>query len=269
MIDETEIDVSQEKRLGITISVVSHGHGRMIVPLVATLLRFPEVEQIIVTHNIPEDVSLPESPIVSRVYNESPRGFGANHNAAFARCAGDFFCVLNPDIRLPENPFPELLFMLIECDAAMIAPRVVTDEGVTEDSARHFPTIGGIVKKIMGVDDGRHAELCSENAFYPECVAGMFMLFRKAAFEKLGGFDQRFFLYYEDMDICVRIWKSGMRIVLLTSTAVVHNAQRASHKSFTFLTWHVFSMLRFFALHTGRLPKLPQSSGTRDCRAMP
>ena len=240
------------------MSVVSHGHGEMIVPLIRTLLDFPEVGSVVVTHNIAEDVSLPESPRISRIYNEAPKGFGANHNAAFRLCAGDFFCVLNPDIRFLENPFPGLIAGLLECDAAMIAPRVVNDQGGIEDSARHFPTIGGILKKVMGLADGRHAELRSMDAFYPECVAGMFMLFRKEAFRKLGGFDQGYFLYYEDMDICVRIWKSGMRIVLLTSAVVIHNAQRTSHRSLKFLSWHISSMLRFFWLHMWRLPKVPR-----------
>jgi GT2 family glycosyltransferase len=243
---------SREKK--VTVSIVSHGHGQMIVSLIEKLLGFPEIGAVIVTHNISEAIDLPDDPRVLRRWNRIPKGFGHNHNDAFCLCVDDFFCVLNPDIDFIENPFPALVSELVASGCAMIAPKVVDKRGCIEDSARRFPTVTGIVKKVLGVSDDRHVELAEINPFHPECVAGMFMLFERKRFGELNGFDTRYFLYYEDMDICARIWKTGATVVLLTPVVVVHDAQRKSHRSFKFLRWHISSMFLFFRLHMWRLP---------------
>lgn len=87
----------------------------------------------------------------------------------------------------------------------------------------------------------------------------MFMLFRSQDFERLGGFDERYFLYYEDVDICVRAGQQGMRVVACPKVSVVHDARRDSRRSFKHLRWHLASMVRFFWRHWGRLPRVPGS----------
>lgn len=252
--------LSTDDAVQITVSIVSHNHGSMLTPLVNTLLNYPEISTIIVTHNVAEDTVLPEDAKILQRWNETPMGFGENHNHAFGFCSDPFFCVLNPDIEFFTNPYPALIKELIGSQSAMIAPKVVNAYGQTEDSARHFPTISGLFKKLLGFSDGRHMELSSKSIFHPECVAGMFMLFRKASFEALDGFDTRYYLYYEDIDVCARIWKTGGSISLLPTAVVTHNAQRQSHKSFRFLKWHLCSMLLFFYLHMGRLPRVPSEN---------
>jgi GT2 family glycosyltransferase len=82
----------------------------------------------------------------------------------------------------------------------------------------------------------------------------MFMLFVAADYAALGGFDEDYFLYYEDVDLCVRLWCAGRRIVLCPQAAVLHAAQRASHRNLRHLAWHLGSMARYFIRHWGRLP---------------
>jgi GT2 family glycosyltransferase len=74
----------------------------------------------------------------------------------------------------------------------------------------------------------------------------MFMLLRTTVFRQLGGFDDRYFLYYEDVDLCARIRLSGLDILQLPLPGVIHNAQRSSHRNPKYLRWHIGSMLRFF-----------------------
>lgn len=93
----------------ITISIVSHGHGEMVSRLLRQLLTCPEVSQIIVTWNIPEPIPSFKRGIIQYIENIAPKGFGANHNAAFMQCNQNYFCPLNPDVQLVTNPFPELL----------------------------------------------------------------------------------------------------------------------------------------------------------------
>lgn len=80
------------------------------------------------------------------------------------------------------------------------------------------------------------------------------MLFRSEDFRRLQGFDEKFFLYYEDVDICARAWKSGMKVLACPSVSVIHDAQRASRRNLQHMKWHAASMMRYFWKHAGRLP---------------
>ncbi len=222
--------------------------------LVGELLAFPEVSQIILTLNVPESVALPDDARVTFIGNAQPKGFGANHNAAFACCTQTFFCPLNPDIEFDRNPFPALSAALGDKRVALVAPLVRSPDGNIEDSMRHFPTPGSLLMKALGGSDGRYIVREGEAEFSPEWVAGMFMLFRSRDFHDLGGFDERFFLYYEDVDICVRVWRKGMRILACPKAGVIHDARRDSRRSLRHLRWHLGSMARFLWKHRGRLP---------------
>jgi len=82
---------------------------------------------------------------------------------------------------------------------------------------------------------------------HPDWVGGMFMLFRRSVFESLHGFDERYYLCYEDVDICARLKLSNLQTVLCSSSPIVHHAQRSSHSNIRYLRWHLLSMLRFFS----------------------
>ena len=240
----------------ISVSIVSHGHGTMVERLVASLLDCPEVSQIVITRNIPEVLDLVSSDRLTVVDNPVPKGFGANHNAAFEHCHKPFFCPLNPDIELLENPFPDLLAAMKLTGSAIVAPLVTAPDGQLEDSIRHFPTIFSLARKLTSGVDGRYQIKSDQAVFYPEWVGGMFMLFRSDDFMRLRGFDEGFFLYYEDVDVCARAWKQGMKIIACPQVSVVHDARRDSHRSTRYLRWHLASMARYFWKHWGRLPKV-------------
>lgn len=242
----------------ITLSIVSHGHAGMLAGLLAQVADLPAVAEVIVTVNVPEPLVTVPSTLTGRVRwrrNASPRGFGANHNAAFAGCKTPYFCVLNPDIDLQSNPFPLLLQCLDQSGAALAAPRTLAMDGTEQDSIRHFPTPIGLLSKALGGSKGAYALSDGCEPFFPDWVGGMFMLFRSDAFKCIGGFDEKFFMYYEDVDICARLWKAGLRVVACPQASVVHAAQRASHRDGRHLRWHLASMARYFWKHYGRLPK--------------
>ncbi len=240
----------------IAVSIVSHGHGDMVARLVGQLLAFPEVAQIILTLNVPELVALPDDARLTVIGNVEPKGFGANHNAAFVHCTQTFFCPLNPDIEFDRNPFPVLSAALTDDRVALVAPLVKSPDGKIEDSMRYFPTSASLLMKALGGSDGRYVVCEGQANFAPEWVAGMFMLFRSRDFHDLGGFDERFFLYYEDVDICVRAWQKGMKILACPKVSVIHDARRDSRRSLRHLRWHLGSMVRFLWKHRGRRPKV-------------
>ncbi len=239
-------------RGSVAVSIVSHGHGKMVSALIEQLRNCPEVGQVIVTQNVPEEIRFAPDDLVGVIENPSPKGFGANHNAAFRACRMPIYCVLNPDIQLIGNPFPSLLQSLVEGRREIIAPLIVSPSGGVEDSARHFPTMSGLLKKAVGHNDGRYPMVSGQALIFPDWVAGMFMLFRTTDYARLGGFDERYFLYYEDVDICARAWRDGMKVVLCPSVSAIHDARRQSRKSLRHLRWHLASMARYFLSGTGR-----------------
>jgi len=241
----------------VTVSLVSHGHGSMVSDLLGDLSGMLEVAHVLLTLNIPEP--LPRIPGHLRkrltiIENPLPKGFATNHNAAFSRCQTPFFCVLNPDIRMHINPFPKLIEALVALNAGMVAPSVRNLSGQTEDSVRYFPNSSQLLYKLLGVDDGR-IQINGDNPQVIDWAAGMFMLFKSDIFSKIGGFDDGFFLYYEDADICVRLWRGGQRILLHPGAPVIHSAQRASRRNLKYMIWHLSSMMRYFYKHAWRLPK--------------
>lgn len=238
----------------ISASVVSHGHGGMVWRLVDQLVACSEVSQVIVTLNIPEEVPETLNRKVLLQQNTKPKSFGGNHNAAFAVAKNGFFCVINPDIKLVRNPFEALVGILSDRRVGLVAPLVIGPAGLPEDSMRCFLTPWSMAKRVLGVDSGAYSLRQCASDIEPDWVAGMFMLFRYEAYVKVNGFDERYFMYCEDADICTRLWRAGHRVVGCLSASVIHYAQRASHRSFKHLSWHLRSMTRYFLSHSLSLP---------------
>jgi N-acetylglucosaminyl-diphospho-decaprenol L-rhamnosyltransferase len=237
-------------RAALSLSVVSHGQVSLVREFLDDLEKQCRVEalEVLLTINVPEP--LPDSfkhytfPL-TLIHNPTPLGFGENHNRAFKQARGDFFCVINPDIRINSNVFPPLVAALGDDSIGIVAPRVVDGSGVIEDSARRFPTPLKILCKLFGGCTGRDYEIRNE-PIYPDWVGGMFMVLRRETYQRLEGFDQRYFLYYEDVDLCARARLNGLKVGLTPQASATHNAQRSSHKNLRYLWMHIRSMLRFF-----------------------
>ncbi|QKE40702.1 MAG: glycosyltransferase [Ferrovum myxofaciens] len=231
----------------IVVSIVSHRQASLVQTLLGDLAQHAPDVAICLTANLPEPPPTALLPF-TLLTNPHPKGFGENHNAAFQHCDADFFCVLNPDIRLTTNPFPALLDCLSDPQVGLVVPQVTTVQGIPEDNARHFPTLAGLVKKVFGLSDGRiHAPENSPISI--DWAAGMFLMFRADAFRAIRGFDENFFLYYEDVDICVRLWAQHWQVRLCPQTSVIHNAQRDSRRKLRYTLWHLSSMARYFFKH--------------------
>ena len=254
----------------VAVSVVSHRQIGLVHQLLRDMDRHcaSNLLDVILTLNVAEELpfDLREFAFpITAVRNEYPKGFAANHNAAFARTSANVFCVVNPDIRLVQNPFPALLRSLHESHTGIAAPLVVSPDGNIEDSARRLPTPWRIVQKILRRTHGPDYAIC-DKTIQPDWVAGMFMVFPSALFRKLHGFDERFFLYYEDVDICCRARMAGFQVALDPRVRVIHAARRESHRNLRYLFWHLRSMARFFTSATfyeclrrsGRMSKVHQ-----------
>jgi GT2 family glycosyltransferase len=232
----------------ITVSVVSHRQNRMVNALLGDLHSFCAPRVVLtLTENVTDDVPLETMALncsIENIKNASPKGFGANHNAAFTRCRTPFFCVVNPDVRLTADPFEPLLETAVGKNVGAVGPLVRSSAGNIEDSARHYPTLSSLLLKFF------RAEVAPD---YPtdvgpldvDWVAGMFVLFRSDAFRAVGGFDERYFLYYEDIDLCLRLRAAGHRVLYDPRSEVIHDAQRASRRNPRRALHHIASAARF------------------------
>lgn len=234
----------------ITLSIVSHGQIDLVELLLADLEKHCDTAaiEVILTVNIPEPLpgSLKQRHFaVHVIHNPCARGFGENHNQAFRQAKGQFFAVVNPDVRMDSDVFPLLIASLDAASIGVAAPLVLNEKGAIEDSARRFPTPLKILCKLFGRCRGGDYVIGAEPV-YPEWVGGMFMLFRRDVYMHLGGFNEKFFLYYEDVDLCARIWLKGLRVALIPAARVTHEARRSSHRSAAYLFLHLRSMARFF-----------------------
>jgi GT2 family glycosyltransferase len=241
----------------VTVSIVSHRHGPLMADLLRDLARCHEIARVIVTYNVEEPgVQIPPAlqSKTMTVSNNRPAGFAANHNAAFRRCETDYFCVMNPDIRLPQDPFGPLLATMSSAGTALAAPAVLGPSGHVECSARRFPTPWSLFLKLGSRYDGGIPFTLGGPPLQPDWVAGMFLLIRAKAFASIGGFDEGFHLYYEDVDLCARLRRAGHELIFCPAVTIVHDARRSSHRQLRFLVWHLQSMMRYFSRHMGRLP---------------
>ena len=232
----------------ITVSVVSHAQNALVNRLLEDLAEYcaPGLE-VILTENIPDPVPLQLPRDVHRfeqLANEQPKGFGANHNSAFARSRGDLFFVVNPDIRLSGDPFPQLAVSLESGRAAAVGPVVRAADGRLEDSARRFPTVTSLLAKLVRSKTVPDYPI-DKGPVEVDWIAGMFVGFRRDAYAAVGGFDERYFLYYEDVDLCRRLRSHAYKVVYETGVSVIHEARRASRRNPRLMRIHAASALRY------------------------
>lgn len=237
----------------LTLSIVSHGHGEMVEQLLDDLASHSSLTgvRVVLTVNVPEsNLATSRWPQLALevLYNLTPRGFGTNHNQTFVTCRTPFIAVLNPDLRLPQDPFPELLnHMDTNLQLALVSPRIVNPQGRLEDSVRENLSLPSLLRRYMRPADrvpmGQRAR--SSGRFY--WVAGMFMLIRRSDFAAIGGFDERFHLYCEDYDLCARLVLGGRRIGVADDVLAVHDARRDSRRSGRHLLWHIGSLARVWS----------------------
>ena len=233
----------------VTVSVVSHGHGDQVMQLLCKLhgLCLLHVGHVVLTINVPEPTLVAEVKArqwgfeLTILQNLQPKGFGANHNAAFGHSRRDYFCVINPDIDFDADPFTDLILKLADPLAGCSFPVQVDAAGRLQDHARSVPSPVALLERYNPFGGARQVQPPSS----PDWVNGAFMLFRSRVFMHLGGFDERYFMYCEDVDICLRLQLAGYGLSH-SDVKVTHAAHRSSRVNARHLAWHVVSLLRLW-----------------------
>jgi GT2 family glycosyltransferase len=207
-----------------------------------------------------------EFPWATLVANDRNAGYGAAANQAVARCAADAVVVLNCDTRLERGAIRSLAAYLdANPRVAAVGPRLVNADGSLQPSCFPFPGTfawlidNDVVARYAGAvpGQGRRA-LRSWDHSYARAVPwvkGAALALRREAFAALGGFDERFFLYYEETDLCYRLWAAGWEVHFAPVTTVVHLGGESTRRYRTAMRVQLLESLATFYRHHYPVPR--------------
>ena len=236
----------------ITLSVVSHGDAGKVGNLLASLQEHEQATtrfQLILTDNLGDNLpDFDPTPWASLhiLRNERQMGFAKNHNRAFELAHGRYFAILNPDLLFEHAIFERLITSLQNHRADLIAPQIVDESGAIQDSTRPLPTPLELFRRRLPGYKPSAIEADHQGMLQPDWIAGMFWLMYSNVYRQLGGMDERYRLYFEDVDFCTRARLTGLKLLVDSQAQVRHDAQRSSRKSLYYLFLHTWSAVRFF-----------------------
>jgi len=255
-----------EQRPAVTVSVVDHKSGPMIVDCLGSLFRSTSLPlEVFVVQNLPGDtVSLTATfPQVTTIRNSVPLGFSANHNQAIALGVAPYHLVLNDDTIIPEGVLDGLVaFADAHPRAGIIAPELVdlAGEVVPCERPARFPTLLSEVSRSIPprwLPDGfrgYYPASVRSQPFQPDWVSGACLLLRRTALRDSGPLDAGYFLYYEEPDLCHRMRRAGWEVWYVPDVQVVHlsgqTVKRHMPREWN-QTQFYFSRVRYFRQHHG------------------
>lgn len=235
----------------VTLSIVSHGDAEKIRLLLKSLRTFEHDGQfkVILTDNLGDDLpsfDISKLAAFEIIRNQHPRGYGSNHNHAFLLVETKYFCILNPDVVFEQEVLGQLIALLETGKADIVAPLIVDSNAVVQDSFRALPPPLDIIRRRLPGYHPIPVVPDADGMVRPDWMAGIFLLMRTETYLKLKGFDERYRLYFEDVDLCTRARLAGLKLLVDTGVRIRHDAQRASSRNFRYLLWHIRSAFRFY-----------------------
>jgi N-acetylglucosaminyl-diphospho-decaprenol L-rhamnosyltransferase len=219
----------------VDVVVVSYNNRDQLRGCVEPLASDESIH-VIVVDNASTDGSLAavgDLPVESLALTHN-HGFGAGCNAGWRRGNAPFVLFLNPDARIEGRSLRRLAHAL-ESDprVGLAAPRIVHEDGSLHFSQRHFPSLRSsyaqafflhrLMRRASWTNELERDERAYAHPASPDWVSGACMILRRDDLERLGGFDERFFLYCEDTDLCRRVRNAGLDIRYEPRAVAVHD----------------------------------------------
>jgi GT2 family glycosyltransferase len=227
-------------------------------PCLESLL--PQAEEVVLTVNPGGGPAVPDG--VQVLANERTLGFGSNINRGLAATSAEFVAVANPDTRAEPGALATLeRFCESHPRCGIAAPQLRYPDGTWQPSRRSFPTVGGTLVRrtplrlVLNPHERQRSHyLFDERPTEPvrsDWFLGAFMFLRRRAIQELGGLDEGFRLYGDDIDLCYRADKAGWERWYVPAAVVTHDHQaETDHRFLTRRTlWHWRSIVRFVRKH--------------------
>lgn len=190
---------------------------------------------------------------VEYIYTGKNIGFGKGHNIVLPHLDSKYHAIVNPDIVLREDAFSSIIsYMENNKDVGMAIPNITDENGVRQPVYRKDPTVADMFIRMFckGLFPKRVAAhtLQSEDYTKPFRVPfgqGSFLVIQSDLFKQLNGFDDRFFMYLEDADLCKRV-NQVSKLMYYPYATVIHKWEMGSHKSLKLFSYHLKSMRYYF-----------------------
>ena len=217
--------------------------------------RPPENVQWIVVDNSSTDSSVDTAESLGAsavVALDKNIGFGAANNRALALATGDYIAFVNPDVSVEYGDLDGLA-AVIDLRGGLVAPQLINSDGSLQANGRGMPTLSNKIRNRTrtkpGVEDSYNIYAPAGEARYVVWVMGAVVAGSAATIHALKGWNEKFFLYYEDSEIGVRAWREGYTVILDGAFRWVHGWARET-KTFRLRPWlrEIASMTRFYSL---------------------
>lgn len=227
--------------------------------------------EFFVVDNSSQDVSLDGIEELATgttvIRNVQNRGYGRACNQGFAATSARFVCFLNPDIVPEPGSLTCLLDAIVQRpEVGIVGPRLNNPDGSCYPSGRVVPSMRvAIGHAVFGIfsDDNRFTraykmlDMDRSEERDVDWVSGAAMLVRREAFEQVEGFDEGFFMYVEDLDLCARMKQAGWKAVYYPKAQMLHHVAGSSRREpYKMIRHHHFSLIRFTARRSRGVAKL-------------
>jgi N-acetylglucosaminyl-diphospho-decaprenol L-rhamnosyltransferase len=243
-------DRSMSDRPSWSLITVTHNSGLALRQYWSSPPR--DVEWIVVDNDSKDDTVEVARSLGARVIPlDSNIGFGAANNVGFYEARGELIGFLNPDVSADFTSLPQIAAVVNENDW-LVAPQLLNSDGTQQPNGRGFPLA---INKLKN-RSGKSNELRDQYLLYADrgqtrkvCwFIGAAVLGRKSTFKRIDVWDDRYFIYYEDSDICLRAWAAGLECVVLGDVNWVHGWARETTK-FSWSPWkrELASMTKFYS----------------------
>lgn len=180
-------------------------------------------------------------------------GFGKGHNSIIPLLNSKYHAIVNPDIVLQEDSFSKIIEFMDTSSAGLCIPHMVDEHGTRLDVYRRELTVFDVFVRFFCSNHFKRRQrwhtMQSSNYDKPFRVPfgqGSFLVIRTELFKEISGFDERFFMYLEDADLCKRVNEIS-EVVYFPGTTVIHKWERGSHKNLKLFKMHMKSMFKYFS----------------------
>lgn len=243
--------------MNVYISVISHKHSQLINDL-SCIESLSEKFRVVVKSNCPGDdlCNLGSKDNIYWIDSNYYLGFGENNNFVFEYCKNslsmsddDYFVVLNPDVYVPALTIQSLCECMHVNNNCLAAINLFKDKEfmIYDNSIRTYPKLKDFILSFaLGRNDTIINKELINNPIDVDWAAGSFLAFKAGLYSLLSGFDEGFFMYCEDIDICRRSRALGFPVMFYPQFKALHLAQHSNKKVLSkHFFWHVKSVIRY------------------------